>query len=122
MRVWGLAGGLAMIALAAGEGCGSNDCRETATCAAPDEAGGDGSLVDAPTGGDAAADADATNDAPSDSPLVSDHAADSCSMGEDCANGMDDDCNGLADCADPACQSAGYACETPAPTGWSGPV
>ncbi len=33
----------------------------------------------------------------------------------DCLDGLDDDCNGLVDCADPAC-GAGYAC-VPAPTG-----
>ena len=41
---------------------------------------------------------------------------------EDCANGKDDNCNGLIDCADPVCQGAGYACTPPAPTGWNGPV
>ena len=41
---------------------------------------------------------------------------------EDCANGKDDNCNGLVDCADPVCQGAGYTCTPPAPTGWNGPV
>jgi hypothetical protein len=41
---------------------------------------------------------------------------------EDCANGKDDNCNGLIDCADPVCQGAGYTCTPPAPTGWNGPV
>jgi len=40
---------------------------------------------------------------------------------EDCANGKDDNCNGLVDCADPVCQNAGYVCAAP-PQGWSGPV
>ena len=38
---------------------------------------------------------------------------------ENCTNGIDDDCNGLTDCADPACKTQGYACVTPSPmTGW----
>jgi hypothetical protein len=37
---------------------------------------------------------------------------------ESCTNGIDDDCNGLTDCADPACTTQGYACVTPAPNGW----
>jgi hypothetical protein len=32
---------------------------------------------------------------------------------EDCANGKDDNCNGLVDCADPVCQGAGYSCTAP---------
>jgi len=41
---------------------------------------------------------------------------------EDCANGKDDNCDGLIDCADPVCQGAGYVCTPPAPSGWNGPV
>jgi hypothetical protein len=37
---------------------------------------------------------------------------------EICDDGIDNDCNGVADCADPAC-SAGYACIDPVPDGWS---
>jgi hypothetical protein len=37
---------------------------------------------------------------------------------EQCTNGVDDDCNGLTDCADPACQTQGYTCVVPAPNGW----
>lgn len=37
---------------------------------------------------------------------------------ENCTNGIDDDCNGLVDCADPACKTLGYACVAPAPNGW----
>lgn len=37
---------------------------------------------------------------------------------ENCTNGIDDDCNGLVDCADPACKTQGYACVAPAPNGW----
>jgi hypothetical protein len=33
-----------------------------------------------------------------------------CAPAELCGNGIDDDCNGLTDCADPICKAAGYAC------------
>jgi hypothetical protein len=39
---------------------------------------------------------------------------------EDCTNGVDDDCNGKIDCADPACGA--YACAASVPSGWLGPV
>ncbi|MBK7584769.1 MAG: hypothetical protein IPI67_31845 [Myxococcales bacterium] len=38
---------------------------------------------------------------------------------ETCTNGVDDNGDGLTDCADPQCQ-AGYTCAAPAPSGWSG--
>jgi hypothetical protein len=38
---------------------------------------------------------------------------------ENCTNGIDDDCNGLVDCADPACTTQGYQCVAPAAMGWS---
>lgn len=43
---------------------------------------------------------------------------------EDCANGMDDDMDGLADCDDPKCLQIGYSCFDPAsvPAGWAGPL
>ena len=40
---------------------------------------------------------------------------------ENCTNGIDDNCDGLVDCAQPSCQMAGYACEGSPPAGWSGP-
>ncbi len=39
---------------------------------------------------------------------------------ENCSNGIDDNCNGLIDCADPVCQNAGYFCAAPPPSGWTG--
>jgi hypothetical protein len=41
---------------------------------------------------------------------------------ENCTNGMDDDCNGLVDCAETSCQTAGYTCVAALPTGWTGPA
>jgi hypothetical protein len=40
---------------------------------------------------------------------------------EDCMNGVDDDGNGLIDCADPAC-TAGFMCVPQVPSGFTGPV
>jgi hypothetical protein len=39
-----------------------------------------------------------------------------------CSNGLDDNCDGKIDCADPAC--TGFTCAAPVPTaaGWTGPV
>jgi Divergent InlB B-repeat domain len=42
-------------------------------------------------------------------------------MVEDCRNGIDDDGDGLADCADPDCTGQSFRCVA-VPTGWSGPV
>jgi hypothetical protein len=39
---------------------------------------------------------------------------------EQCDDGIDNDCNGKIDCADPACSA--YACVPPVPSGWEGPV
>ena len=38
---------------------------------------------------------------------------------EICTDGVDNDCNGLVDCADPACMSQGYSCVPSVPAGWS---
>lgn len=102
-------------------GCGvlsPGDCTERATCAInttsdtgvpPMEGGIDVLDLD---GGD-----DATTD---DGPGV-DALSECVAIGpEDCSNGIDDDCNGATDCADPAC--AAYGCAAPAPDGWVGPV
>jgi hypothetical protein len=40
---------------------------------------------------------------------------------EDCMNGIDDDKNGLVDCADPAC-TAGFMCVPKVPSGFTGPA
>ena len=47
--------------------------------------------------------------------------ADACSPIEICNNGIDDNCNGLVDCADPMC-TGGFACIPMPPVGWTGPV
>jgi hypothetical protein len=49
-----------------------------------------------------------------------DTGADSCEPIEtDCLDGIDNNCNGLTDCADPAC-TAGYECVPAATGGWGG--
>jgi hypothetical protein len=45
---------------------------------------------------------------------------DACGGPENCTNGIDDNCDGKIDCADPQC--AAYACVPPVPAGWTGPV
>jgi hypothetical protein len=40
---------------------------------------------------------------------------------ENCTNGIDDDLDGLVDCADTDC-NAGFTCVPEAPMGWTGPV
>jgi hypothetical protein len=105
-----------------------------------DVMGDDGSVSDGPVsdgnGEPDVADADARDvgDAPSDAldgmggdvrDVVGDtvvpDGSDGCSLKpEDCTNGIDDNCDGKIDCADPQC--AAYLCAPPVPTGWSGPV
>jgi hypothetical protein len=73
------------------------------------------------TMGDRTGEAMASGDAAADASM-SDGTGDGCvDVGpEDCSNGVDDDCNGKIDCADPACGA--YVCAPPAPSGWFGPV
>jgi hypothetical protein len=54
-----------------------------------------------------------------------DAAHDACvvlSATENCTNGIDDNCNGLVDCADPECAPQGYGCVPEWPSGWTAPV
>jgi hypothetical protein len=45
---------------------------------------------------------------------------DACNRPENCTNGVDDNCDGLVDCADPECTGAGYACTAAAvQSGWT---
>jgi hypothetical protein len=59
-------------------------------------------------------------EASTDGATPSEASTDSCPMIEDCQNGVDDNCDGLVDCADPQCQALGWACtQGVVPTGWS---
>jgi len=93
--------------------------------------------VDASDGGDADVSVDADDsgdgdaaieaDAPeadvlqeADAPIeVGPEASDCPSTVENCTNGIDDNCNGLVDCADPQCSPL-YRCVPPVPSGWEG--
>jgi hypothetical protein len=49
-----------------------------------------------------------------------DAPVDGCAAKENCTNGVDDNCDGLVDCADPSCTQAGFACTAATiPAGWS---
>jgi hypothetical protein len=77
-----------------------------------DAAGIDGSAMDARVDGPGVdAEAGGVPDASPD--------ADACGTVEICDNGIDDNCNGLVDCADPQCQSEGWVCTPAVPSGWS---
>src|SRR5262249_56746911 len=120
-------GGIAALVLGACvtafQGCGLD--ADGASGLFPDDGGAmsdariDGVHVDAS--------ADATTDAPSeadDANAESDardaaDARDVCAPDENCLDGVDNDCNGLTDCADPAC-TAGYRCVAAPPPAWSG--
>jgi len=108
------------------EGCGGIVCTETATCPDPD-------------GGDPVTDANVPIDSRADAIGDSGSVADSGSLDatpdgtapcvetssiEDCTNGVDDDCNGAIDCADPHCQGLGFSCvpEWPGAGAWTAPV
>jgi hypothetical protein len=80
----------------------------------------DAPAMDAPADR-ATVDAPATPDAPAD---VATDTNDGCSsVKENCTNGIDDNCNGLIDCADPECMSQGFTCVPPwASSGWTGPT
>jgi hypothetical protein len=135
-----------MVAMSAA--CGSIDCAETATCPEPAadatestldaatpvdeveeggnpqvgegvfETGADGGIG---TPGDSGPDVDA---GVGDAARVGDAAGDGpdgCALTEDCTNGIDDNCDGKIDCADPQCMPS-YMCTPAFPPGWSGPV
>ncbi len=65
--------------------------------------------------------ADGGSDAPPEAPgdALTDGATEACAPTENCSNGVDDNCNGLVDCQDPACGTQGFACAPSTPAGWS---
>jgi hypothetical protein len=109
----GLAGALVFALVAAG-GCGRSELFSVRRCAANDivcqqqqnHPDGGGSPDGKADGADGRTDGTGNRDLPSDRR--------SCPTGnrEICGNGIDDDCNGLVDCADPAC-FGDRACSNP---------
>jgi hypothetical protein len=89
-------------------------------------ASADGALDDAALVADASAldagtpDAGALDASRADAALDAASGADACTPqgNENCTNGVDDDCNGLVDCADPACGPQ-YECVPTIPSGWN---
>jgi hypothetical protein len=120
--------------------CGSPQCTDTLTCndqadlgvdGAPDDASafdqavgdvGDAPLADRVVGDVSLPDASTDSVAVGDATKPPLDAACDASAVENCTNGIDDNCNGMVDCADPTCKSAGFTCVPTAPTGWTGPV
>jgi hypothetical protein len=115
---------------------GTEDLQQTMDGVSMGEAsvGSDSTLQDGPDAAGDARNADGSPDvmetgmAPPDGPSMLPETGtveaglvpDSCvKQPEDCQNGVDDDCNGLIDCADPTCQTRGYACVPPWPSGWT---
>jgi hypothetical protein len=57
---------------------------------------------------------------PETGPVEASAVPDGCvPMPEDCTNGIDDNCNGLIDCADPQCTATGFSCAPAWPSGWA---
>jgi hypothetical protein len=119
--------GAALFVLVSGSGCSLVAGLDTDYTTAAD-AGGESGLGDDATGDATSVPSDAASDARMDAPAdakgdtaVGDAtgSGDGCKP-EDCLNGIDDDCDGLVDCADPACSNAGFFCTAAAiPTGWT---
>jgi hypothetical protein len=114
MRAGPLAGVVAAACVlgACGFITGIGDLQETA-CGADCGLGADGAVEAAMEGSESGADsaADARADVDSDAPPCVPSGP------EVCTDGVDNDCNGLVDCADPACAS--FACVPAVPNGSS---
>jgi hypothetical protein len=79
--------------------------------------GGDSSSNDVTSNGDTGDDDD---DGPTNDVALPDVGPDACGPTEICNDGVDNDCNGKTDCADPACGPAqGWKCVPPVPSGWT---
>ena len=115
---------------------GGNDSGGPGTDAGDDASGLDATMTDVTSedvvvgndveeGGEDAPGETAVEDAPIADVTTEKSAADGpcvpTGSAENCTNGIDDNCDGLVDCAEPSCQTAGYACVGAAPAGWSGP-
>jgi hypothetical protein len=83
--------------------------------------GGGGSQVDTSVATTNDAEIDSADSSTNDGDAIAPSPADGCVPAgkENCVNGLDDDCNGLTDCEDPACTSQGYACVGAPPSTWT---
>ena len=98
----------------------SGDSTIDAADADSSDAGGDADGTIDHNAGDASPDSRPVVDAPADVP--DSPSDDGCrSVQENCTNGIDDNCDGKIDCADPECVTAGFTCVT-SYSGWLGPV
>jgi hypothetical protein len=93
--------------------------------AGSDDGGGDDASLDATGGGDAAHRVDAATDHAAQDGAV-DGRADArpeagcdANAAEVCNNGIDDNCDGKVDCADPMCSGTGWTCVTAPPQPWT---
>lgn len=100
-----------------GEGGATLDAHADVVTGALDAGGDVGFAPDSPASPDGTMTVDAAPDAPTIDVIVSDECVPK--GPENCTNGIDDDCNGLTDCQDMACVTAGYTCVPPATNGWS---
>jgi hypothetical protein len=114
-------------------GCGLDSAGDAIVPGEVMDAGGDLDVTDPPLGTmvtdattgadanleDATAAPDAGGSTTPDAGGGPSHDAATCSgVAEVCNDGVDNDCNGKIDCADPAC-SVGFVCAPAAPAGWS---
>ena len=108
------------------------DGEEAALTDSPGDAGTETAAVADSAGGDATSNgeggpSDGAAEGSDGSGGVDVTSPDACvvtSTVEDCTNGIDDDCNGATDCADPYCQGLGFACvpQWPGAGAWTAPV
>jgi hypothetical protein len=116
LRAWLAAGGGALFVCA----CGLDT---SGLAPSGDDWAGDGGEGGSTTDAELDASTDVTSpvDAAHDASPIGSHACAPTGQ-ENCTNGVDDDCNGFTDCADPACTRTNYTCvpdPTAAGTGWS---
>ncbi len=116
---------LALLVGAAGSACelvaGIQDLHETADAGVgPSDGGADGDATVSPGDASGDASADASGDVRAET-APPEAGPDGCGSVEICTDGIDNDCNGLVDCADPAC-SPGFACVPIWPSGFTAPV
>lgn len=102
------------------EGTGAAGGSGSSTATGTGGAGGATSSSSSTSSSTSASSSSTTSSSTSASTSASSTTSSSGGGPEQCTNGVDDDGNGLTDCADPAC--AAYSCVGSAPASWTGPV